>query len=180
MGLGGGAQGGARTSAGRKEGREVAVCGYSEPAYQEHYQVMHSNPLLYRDEGGRYDIDTIGGQSGSPVYFMREAGSEEVCHQVGIHKGYDRIANLNVCTLITEEVIARLREWMTVMGIAFRVSEPAEKKEAGLEQKVEEKSKDAEIAELRTQIEELAKERKEMRMELEDKEEELQQMRALL
>jgi hypothetical protein len=137
----------------KKERHKVSVCGYSEPASQEYYQIMHSNPLLYREEGARYDIDTTGGQSGSPVFYMKQTGNEEVCHQVGIHKGYDKIVSLNVCTLITEEVVARLREWTMVMGVTFRVSQTEEKKEAvGHNQKMEEKNKDEEIAKLGKQI----------------------------
>jgi V8-like Glu-specific endopeptidase len=45
----------------------VFVCGYGED-----YQIIHSNRLTFGDNGGRYDIDTEAGQSGSPVYLLEE------------------------------------------------------------------------------------------------------------
>ena len=51
----------------REEKKNVFVCGYGED-----YQILHSNPLTFRDDGGRYDIDTEAGQSGSPVYFLED------------------------------------------------------------------------------------------------------------
>jgi V8-like Glu-specific endopeptidase len=120
----------------------VTVCGYKETAMEVYHQMTHSNHLQYFQHGGRYDIDTDVGQSGSPVYYMSKMGEENVAHVIGIHKGYDRKGKLNICTLITEEVITRLREWMTVMGIAFRVSGPEKKKEAmDLQHKIEEKER---------------------------------------
>jgi hypothetical protein len=162
----------------REEKQNVIVCGYSEPAYQQYYQIMHSNPLLFCEQGGKYNIDTTRGQSGSPVLYMKQEECEEVCLQVAIHKGYDKINHLNVCTLLTKQVVGQLREWMVEMGLSFRVNWPEEKKEpVSLEQKLEEKSKEEEIAKLGEQ---LAKERKEMSLKLEEKEQELQQMRTLL
>ena len=63
--------------------RDVSVCGYGED-----YQIIHSNPLLFKEDGGRYDIDTEAGQSGAPVFFMEGVGEKEECHLVGLHKGY--------------------------------------------------------------------------------------------
>jgi len=71
--------------------------------------MMHSNFLQYSQRGGRYDIDTNPGMSGSPVYFMEKVGEREVAHVVGIHKGFDNIARLNICTLITQEMISKLK-----------------------------------------------------------------------
>lgn len=52
---------------------------------------------------GKYDIDSKRGQSGSPI--MLEKAKSIV---IGIHKGYDRKHNLNVCCLISEEMIINL------------------------------------------------------------------------
>jgi V8-like Glu-specific endopeptidase len=106
----------------------VTVCGYKETAMEVYHQMTHSNHLQYFHHGGRYDIDTDEGQSGSPVYYMGKVGEGMVAHVVGIHKGYDRIGKLNICTLITEEVISRLGEWMVEMGLGPRVSRPAQDK----------------------------------------------------
>ena len=54
-----------------------------------------------------YDIDTKGGQSGSPVYMSRENSKV-----VGIHKAYDPKMRLNFATMITEPVIAVLKVWV--------------------------------------------------------------------
>ena len=54
-----------------------------------------------------YDIDTYGGQSGSPVYM-----SGDNSQLVGIHKGYNPIKNLNYATMITESVISVLKVWV--------------------------------------------------------------------
>ena len=61
--------------------------------------MTHSNNLQFSEYGGRYDIDTDEGQSGSPVYFMGEAN--KVAHVVGIHKGFDKKGKLNICTLLS-------------------------------------------------------------------------------
>jgi glutamyl endopeptidase len=57
----------------------------------------HSN-LFNSINNGRidYDIDTIGGQSGCPVYLMKD--SSQV---VAIHKAYDPLKRLNFATMIT-------------------------------------------------------------------------------
>jgi len=70
-----------------------------------------------------YNIDTIKGQSGSPVFFMEQKGIREICNIVALHKGFDKIVNLNVCTLLTEKVISHLREWMVELSMAFLIKE---------------------------------------------------------
>lgn len=75
----------------------VTVCGYFAEEEKYFYQNYHSNPLILRDTRGLYNIDTKGGQSGSPVHFMTD---KNVCHVVGLHKGYDPLEKLNVCTMI--------------------------------------------------------------------------------
>jgi len=57
-------------------------------------------------EGLYYDIDSKGGQSGSPVY-----SSSDWAKVVGIHKGYWPLKNLNFATLITESLISTLKSW---------------------------------------------------------------------
>jgi len=48
------------------------------------------------DKGIYYDIDTKGGQSGSPVYLFSDNRK-----LVGIHKGYSPKKRLNFATMIT-------------------------------------------------------------------------------
>ena len=51
---------------------------------------------------GVYDIDTMKGQSGSPVYFTQRDKIDQLsCYVVGLHKGYDPRLRKNVCTLLT-------------------------------------------------------------------------------
>jgi len=54
--------------------------------------------------GGEYDIYTEPGQSGSPVFF-----ESEKLEIVGIHKGYQTQKNINICTLISQEMIQELK-----------------------------------------------------------------------
>ena len=59
--------------------------------------VTQSNILNSVSGGGLfYDIDTKGGQSGSPVYVLGEP-----CSLVGIHKAYWPKKRLNFATMIT-------------------------------------------------------------------------------
>jgi V8-like Glu-specific endopeptidase len=53
-----------------------------------------------------YDIDTIGGQSGSPVYLK-----DESTKVVGIHKAGSMEDKMNFSTLITKEVVTVLKKW---------------------------------------------------------------------
>jgi V8-like Glu-specific endopeptidase len=106
----------------REEKKNVFVSGYGED-----YQIIHSNPLIFRDDGGRYDIDTEAGQSGSPVCFLEDVEGQELCHLVGIHKGYEKKGNLNICTMITEEVIAKLEKWMIEMRVGSEAKGTEEK-----------------------------------------------------
>jgi V8-like Glu-specific endopeptidase len=105
----------------------VTVCGYKEVTKEEYFQIMHSNALKYSQHGGRYDIDTYSGQSGGPVFFMEKLNGKEVACVVGVHKGYDKIANLNLCALITGEVVGSLEKWMTEMGLVFGVKNAGNK-----------------------------------------------------
>ena len=105
----------------------VTVCGYKEVTKEEYFQIMHSNALKYSQHGGRYDIDTYSGQSGGPVFFMEKLNGKEVACVVGVHKGYDKIANLNLCALITGEVVGNLEKWMAEMGLVYGVKNAGNK-----------------------------------------------------
>ena len=72
---------------------------------------------MFHGKIGYYDIDTEGGQSGSPVYFTQkdENGSLH-CHVVGIHKGVScsllkakldqqQKSKYNVCSLLTRSAV---------------------------------------------------------------------------
>ena len=54
-----------------------------------------------------YDIDTKSGQSGAMVYLANDKRKV-----VGVHKGYDPRRKMNVCALITSEMIAELQNWV--------------------------------------------------------------------
>jgi V8-like Glu-specific endopeptidase len=80
---------------------KVSVCGYVKQVIY-----YHSNEIILTETGGLYDIDTEHGQSGSPVFL--ENYSKEI---VGIHKGVDKNLKLNVCTLITKNMLRELEKW---------------------------------------------------------------------
>jgi len=66
----------------------------------------HSNIFdSINDRGIFYDIDTLPGQSGCPVYI---SGSNKL---VGIHKAYCPKKNLNFAAMITESSLKILKEW---------------------------------------------------------------------
>jgi len=64
------------------------------------------------ETGGKYDIDTVKGQSGSIVYLKNNG------KMVGIHKGYDPHKNLNVCTMISSEMAEDLQKWMKELKVS--------------------------------------------------------------
>jgi len=66
--------------------------------------LTHSGNISEMTEGAIfYDIDTTGGQDGSPVYI--ESDKNKV---VAIHKGYCTKNNLNFGTKITTKVVILL------------------------------------------------------------------------
>lgn len=52
------------------------------------------------ESGGLYDIDTKSGQSGAMVYL-----SGDKRKIVGVHKGFDPRRKMNVCAMVTGEMI---------------------------------------------------------------------------
>lgn len=73
----------------------MTVCGYQTKSGKEEIY-CHSNKIEITAYGGKYDIDTLPGHSGSPVYL-----NDEPLHIVGIHKGYNHEEKLNICCLTT-------------------------------------------------------------------------------
>jgi V8-like Glu-specific endopeptidase len=58
---------------------------------------MHSSKdIIYKNNAAFYDIDTDGGQSGSPVFVKNNL------KLIGIHKGHQKSMNKNICTLFTK------------------------------------------------------------------------------
>jgi len=53
--------------------------------------------------GGEYDIDTEPAQSGSPVFL-----ADEKLEIVGIHKGHHKHKKINICTLVSSEMIEEI------------------------------------------------------------------------
>jgi hypothetical protein len=56
------------------------------------------------------------------VFFKERLNGKKVACIVGVHKAFDSAVNLNICTLITDEVTNKLKEWMVEMGLIIRVS----------------------------------------------------------
>ena len=92
----------------KQDGQFVRLSGYSNPNpltdKPGYFPSEHSGLLEYSSTGGEYDIDTIGGHSGSPVFFIDQ------CFVVGTHKG-GQTKKKNYCTLMTSEVIKNIRKW---------------------------------------------------------------------
>jgi V8-like Glu-specific endopeptidase len=71
----------------------LTVCGFdisNSLKYHSNKPNSFSKGTIY------YDIDTLSGQSGSPVF--KAKGNNALC---GIHKGYYPQQNLNMATMIT-------------------------------------------------------------------------------
>jgi V8-like Glu-specific endopeptidase len=97
---------------------KLTVCGYSDSdALMSH----SNNPTLNNDGIISYDIDTAGGQSGSPLFEV----DEDDIRLVGVHKGFCSRQKLNIATVITAEMVADLNQWMLEMGIVFKLLNPA-------------------------------------------------------
>lgn len=58
----------------KRANQNVIVCGYYEEGKGSFYQIYHSGELKFKEKngGGYYDIDTMRGQSGSPVYYVEK------------------------------------------------------------------------------------------------------------
>ena len=79
---------------------EVTVCGLCEGPPDNCTQFIHANTLFVEVSGGLYDIDTKSGQSGAMVYL-----SGDKRKIVGVHKGFDPRRKMNVCAMVTGEMI---------------------------------------------------------------------------
>jgi V8-like Glu-specific endopeptidase len=68
--------------------------------------------------GGEYMVSTEPGQSGSPVFLH-----DEKTKVLGIHKGGDKRQNINLCTLVTEEMVENIERWseeLELRNVFFR------------------------------------------------------------
>lgn len=64
--------------------------------------------LQIKNDAIYYNIDTEGGQSGSPAYL--KYGDKIIL--VGIHKGYSHHENLNYCTAISKQIVETICGWV--------------------------------------------------------------------
>lgn len=88
-------------------GSSLNISGYPADLERATRQYYHARKLLHTSETMLfYDIDTYGGQSGSPIWQEFEDGSRVA---VGVHTtgGYTE----NSGTRITEEILANFVEW---------------------------------------------------------------------
>ena len=85
---------------------KLTVCGYND----SDTLMWHSNKPAVRKNGALfYDIDTVSGQSGSPLF----EEEEDIIKIVGVHKGYSPRLKLNLATLITVEMVSDLYKLMS-------------------------------------------------------------------
>jgi V8-like Glu-specific endopeptidase len=85
---------------------DVELSGYPKSKLQKQY---HAKGTIDRIESNRlyYQIDTEGGQSGSPL-FVRKGDN---CIVVGIHRGANATQTENHAIRINESVMCRWQEW---------------------------------------------------------------------
>lgn len=93
-----------------QKGNSIEVIGYPGEKDGRLYKMRGSINKITSINGGNQivmytDIDTTGGQSGSPVYKITSAGDYEL---VGIHVAYINKHDGNFATLITKE----LKDWL--------------------------------------------------------------------
>ena len=63
-------------------------------------------------------VSTEPGQSGSPVFLH-----DEKTKVLGIHKGGDKRQNINLCTLVSEEMVENIERWseeLELRNVFFR------------------------------------------------------------
>jgi V8-like Glu-specific endopeptidase len=83
------------------------ISGYPSDRGSARIQFFHARLLVAVNESRLfYDIDTFGGQSGSPIWFTAEDGRRIA---VGIHTSGGKRENAG--TRITGNVLANLRDW---------------------------------------------------------------------
>jgi V8-like Glu-specific endopeptidase len=88
-------------------GRQAKISGYPADRDRAEYQYFHERPVMSTTSATFvYDIDTYGGQSGSPVWCDTE---EDGLVAVGIHTTGSALGNS--ATRITDEVIDNLIYW---------------------------------------------------------------------
>ena len=120
---------------------------------------LHSNkPTFAKDGIFSYDIDTVSGQSGSPVYEEKDSSK-----LVGIHKGHSPNEKLNIAVMITGEMISTLEKWAVEMGVIFDVANPSVK---GVGTGVEESK--LKIIQLTTKLEQVTKEKENLQQKLDE------------
>lgn len=93
------------------------VSGYPGDRGQGREQYFHMNRVLHASARRvYYDIDTYGGQSGSPVWHQASADSERVAVAVHAYGVGGTAANLGITAnsgpRLTPEVVATVREWL--------------------------------------------------------------------
>ena len=106
-------------------GDKIVISGY--PAIPEsftgHLYTMRGTifDVIKTDQGGRLilykDVDTTGGQSGSPVYLIRwnPRTGERVLYLIGIHVGWNPTYQANAATCIDN----RMLDWINFAAITL-------------------------------------------------------------
>jgi V8-like Glu-specific endopeptidase len=94
----------------------LTLTGYD--TFRNPYKFMTHSGVIYDIRKGAifYDIDTMGGQSGSPVYLK-----DNPRKLVGIHKAASNEDRLNFSAMITKEMVEVLKMWSVEMEPYFRV-----------------------------------------------------------
>jgi glutamyl endopeptidase len=90
------------------DGVTACICGYPADRDQAEYQYYHERPLQGSSPTRLfYDIDTYGGQSGSPIWQQTTAG-ESIA--IGIHTTGSLSGNSG--TRISDSVLENLITWI--------------------------------------------------------------------
>jgi len=83
------------------------IAGYPADRDRATHQYFHARTITRQSKRRLYyDIDTFGGQSGSPIW-IQDANDQRIA--VGIHT--TGASSINVGTRINEEVLADMRAW---------------------------------------------------------------------
>ncbi|WP_169741226.1 papain-like cysteine protease family protein [Andreprevotia chitinilytica] len=105
----------------------IIVCGYSSQSRRvpqinnlinENKQHLHSGRIqTVQDNTFSYDIQTLAGASGAPVYYITDNGGQPQIHLVGVHvSGLSDTENQG--TRLTEAKIAWIEGRTTTLGLA--------------------------------------------------------------
>jgi len=100
-----------------KIGSPILVTGYPVDKGGDLYYMKGTVSKITEIEKGKKlihysDLDTTGGQSGSPCYLI---GSDGCLTIIGVHVGYDSSSKSNIATALTKEI----QEWILAAARLF-------------------------------------------------------------